>query len=152
VLTPNQRAQDLGVRFLVLVGRGSYQITNGLAVRASTAQVNPSTAGVKLFSRKQTGTNWVLELTTPVPGMLCFSEPGDAGVNLIARLRERIGADGGRIFPPSSGNRTVNNPVKGSKLLASFFGSRLPDSTTNLEVEIIASHPPAEFFVSASKH
>jgi hypothetical protein len=148
VLAPNFRAQDLGVRFLMLAGRGSYRITNGLLARASYDPVSALTRPLMLLSGKTAGTNWVLELATPVPGILCFSEPSDAAVGLSARLRERIDANGGRIFPRSHSNSTEGNPVKGSKLVASFFAARLPDSTTNLEVEIIASLPAAEFFAS----
>ena len=55
----------------------------------------------------------------------------------------------GRIFPPL---QTVTTHFEGGKtpMTAYFFKVWLSTGPTNLEAEIIATHPPAEFLIEPS--
>ena len=66
-----------------------------------------------------------------------------------ARLRERLPRNEGKIFSfyPAV---EISMPL-GSSAQAAFFSPRLPASgLTNLEVEIVAGLPAAEFFMNPS--
>jgi len=94
-----------------------------------------------MFGRNSAAT---VVLDTPMPGVFCVSE----NPALRARLRERIGADEGRIFYASTSTNITD--VTGKS--ASFFGCRfLPAHATNIEVEVMSPVGPAEFFVRALK-
>jgi len=147
ILSPTRRAEELGARFLMLAGRGTYRIVNG--VMADPLENTPGTAGWPslVFSNSATGTNWFLDLWTPVPGILCLFDYGATAPVLGARLRERVGADDGRVFLSPSVT-SVTNFVNGSSRIASFFAPRMPGTTTNLELEVVSTLPPMEFLVS----
>lgn len=150
VLAPCDRAHDVGVRFLMVAGPGSYRIIDGVRADAlDNSSVIASRTSLD-FSSVSVGTKPVLALTSPVPGILVVSDADSESLLLRARLRERLGGDGGRIFWPS-GFVAATNSVNGVKQIARFFSSRLPTIATNLEVEIIATLPPAEFLVSPPK-
>lgn len=85
---------------------------------------------------------WILEWATPNPGVPCLCDSNLRAFGPRPRLRERIEANGGRIF----GTRMfafATNSTGASPL----FAPGLPAVVTNLEVEIIASLPPADFYV-----
>ncbi|HKS36483.1 MAG TPA: hypothetical protein VJW76_04785 [Verrucomicrobiae bacterium] len=149
VLAPSRRAHDVGVRRLMVVGPGSYRIIDG--VRADSLDNSEIAGRPSLdFSSVSGGTKTVLALTSPVPGILVISDADSESPLLRARLRDRLEGDGGRIFRPS-GFVAATNSVNGVKQIARFFSPRLPTMATNLELEIIATLPPAEFLVSPPK-
>jgi len=150
VLAPSRRAHDVGVRFVMVAGPGSYRIIDGVRAEALDNSLEIASRPSLGFSAVSVGTKPVLAFTSPVPGILVISDADSESPLLRARLRERLGGDGGRIFWPS-GFVAATNSVNGAKQIARFFSPRLPTMATNLEVEIIATLPPAEFLVSPPK-
>jgi hypothetical protein len=142
VILLSARAQALGLERVVFVGRGRYRI-NGLETRPGDRPTEFLQKPSLAFA-ESTKTNWAVELQTPSPGvLLVLSE--NAPATITARVRERMGADRGRIFGNVSMVAATN--TFSSKRIATFFAPRLPNITTNLEVELIALLPPTEFFV-----
>jgi hypothetical protein len=137
------RLQRAGVKFLMLASAGVYQITNGVVWSGTNA---PSTNQVLSFAKTSGTSNWILHVSSPSPVLLCAFEPSDEGQILRSRLRERLPADGGRIFFPTK-ILSATNWSNGGRQLAQLCAMRLLPATTNLELEIIRALPPAEFFI-----
>jgi hypothetical protein len=145
ILNVNARAKSLGVASLVLFGPGLFTISGERNVRALAGPETP--AMPSLLGRSDPGQLPTWELSNPHPiGILCICAP-NVPANIRARLRERTGASGGRIFanlPKLSFTNSLNEP----KQIANLFSPRLPNDAKNLEVEIIALLPPTEFFIA----
>ena len=130
LLPLNQRATNWGVRFLVLLGAGRYQVSKGFEIqniKSTSPQTNAVTGN---------GSSWLVE--TPEAALLSISARPVFGL----RLRERLDRNGGRIF---GGGRA--GTVTKQHLVAQLFASRLPVTTTNLEAEVVVHWPGVEFFV-----
>ena len=138
IIKPKGRLTDVGVTFLMVAGAGRYEIKDGMARRAGNPGIGQP---LLMFGRNSAAT---VVLDTSMPGVFSVSEDPA----LRARLRERIGADDGRIFYARSSTNITD--VTGKS--ASFFGySFLPAHATNIEVEVISPLGPTEFFVKAIK-
>ena len=138
IIKPKGRVADVGATFLMVAGPGRYEIKDGIARRAGGPGIGQP---VLIFGGNSAAT---VVLDTSMPGVVCVSE----NPALRARLRERIGADDGRIFYASTSTKITDATGKS----ASFLGCRfLPAHATNIEVEVMSPVGPAEFFVRALK-
>lgn len=130
LLAPKARATNWGVQFVAWFGRGTYELSKTYAVRSIKSGLSATN------TLRARGSGWVVNCADPVA--LSISQRAVSEV----RVRERIGANGGRIFPGRRGN-----VVRQGAMVGQLFAPRLPAGTTDLEVEVIVRWPAAEFFV-----
>ncbi len=134
VIPVPERGKRLGVKFLLWAGPGTYRIDPKLNVVCTTSNA------VRTALLVPNGSVWQLECSQA--NVFGMSDGGEVQV----RVRERVG-ERGRVFVNArrtGAQRTLDNPT----LSAEVFSPQLPAATTNLEMEIVANLPPAEFFVA----
>lgn len=141
IIPPKSRLQRQGIQFLMWAGPGKYTINDRFEVRLRNAG---SGASNSTPSSVRTASNASWELNCGAPGVLWIS---DGAVPSSVRLRERL-ENSGRIFSVAQTNMTFQSR-KDPKQTVHFFAPRLPNLTTNLEIEVILNLPAAEFFVTA---
>ena len=142
------RAEEVGLRYVVVTSGSSYRMTNGVVSgAASNSAPNLSLPALKLSVG--TGTNWTLDVAAAGTAILCVSERDDA-VPPGGRFRERLAVDGGSIFS-SFGRTNLTWKVAEKTWSASLVGSMATSYATNLELEMISPMPRTEFFITPPK-
>ena len=137
VLAVTERASQLGVRSVVWLGPGMYQITvPGEVVRLDVPPQKPDAV------ERDGADRWTVRCAEP--SALCISENGAPQL----RVRERVDSRG-RVFRTIRITRPRAPSGVSSSLFAELFTPQLPGDPKNLEVEIMMNLPPTDFFIAA---
>ena len=141
-LEVHPRSAALGLRSVLLLGQGSFLVTEETNV-ALVSTNHSSSPGVRPVAGKSAG----LEVNVTLPSLLLILEP-NGELSLRARLRERLKPRrDGRTFLSRASYSCINKASQPS--VARLFTFEVRSKEEFLEAEVIASHIPAEFYVDA---
>jgi hypothetical protein len=140
-----ERGVVFGLRGVVLLGAGLYDLSNGVPIMASSRR----TLAPQILHRPAVTGEWRVTVQAPSPSLLYWSDLGAGTAPPKLRLRERLSNGGGRVFAASPLNTLwMTNTAAKAVRVAALFTPALPPVTTNLEVEVVAALPPAAFDVA----
>jgi hypothetical protein len=139
VIPVGARAKEFGVRFLVAVGAGEYQVRDGGATYVAEEEV-ATLPRAQMSVTSSTPGSWQLTLRAPYPGVLCVTEEASQHK---ARLRVRPGRMEGQNIWTSELWRG-----EGTSQRFHFFSRHLPAvAREELEAEVFSPLPPVEYFI-----
>jgi hypothetical protein len=143
VMPLNSRLRELGVQLVLFTSGGAFAITNASLPTATPAGWVAATNDFVTLRPVRGNGDWLVSLATRQPAILLVA---DAEIPLRARLRERIGADDGRIFRTYEIARHTAR-IQGRVWSATLYNPHVPSDARSLEVEIIHRLPQAEFYI-----
>ncbi|MBI1178211.1 hypothetical protein GC207_12320 [bacterium] len=156
------RARELGARKISFFRPGRFHVD----LNAPIQQLSNESDDTKITWSASESNDGALDLEVSRPGILLVAEAAQYGIQIGARLRERIGPHPKKVFAHAP-IATATNRSGANQLIAIFFTpatlrSRRPPvdppiagidtQLPTLEAELVVNYPPVEFAVDLGEN